>query len=339
MLSAPVRLGFCASALFFTICAITLPARSQVPTSGRAFTFALIGDLAYFPREEPWLVNVLADLDRDSRLQFVVHMGDLSSPRYACTDELLNKRLEQFQASAHPFIYTPGDNEWTDCHDPGVKDGRPLERLAKVRSMFFPGEQSLGKHKIALTRQSNDPAYALYRENARWDMGGVTFITVHVPGSNNGFGRAPDGDAEFAERNKADLYWVQQGFAHAKANNTRAIMLMQQANIFPDFPPFPGNPEKVEGFKDLHDLLEKEVAAFGKPVVLVNGDSHYFRVDNPFTPKRAQGKPGVPAIENFLRLETFGSPNHHWVEAIVDPDDPNVFEFRRHIVTANIYKR
>ena len=54
-----------------------LSAQSQV----QGFTFALIGDLGYVPSEEPWLENVLADLNKDSTLSFVVHVGDLSSPR------------------------------------------------------------------------------------------------------------------------------------------------------------------------------------------------------------------------------------------------------------------
>ena len=78
---------------------------------------------------------------------------------------------------------------------------------------------------------------------------------------------------------------------------------------------------------------------FGKPVVLVHGDSHYFRIDNPFRPKREPGKPVDPALENFLRVETFGSPNHHWLQVTVDPTDPNVFTFRRRIVAANVVKR
>jgi hypothetical protein len=307
---------------------------------GQEFTFALIGDLGYFPSEEAGLANVLTELNRNASLAFVVHVGDLSSARYACTDELLARRLEQFRASVHPFIYTPGDNEWTDCHDEqGVKGGNPLERLVTVRKMFFEGEQSLGQRKIPLTRQSQDSAFAKYRENVRWDMGGVTFVTVNIPGSNNGLGRSPNGDAEYAERNKVDLNWVHQGFEHAKASNSRAIMIMQQANIFPDFPPFPDDSKKGEGFVDIRALLEKEATAFGKPVVLMHGDSHYFRIDNPFRHRREPGKPGVPSLENFLRLETFGSPNHHWVQATVDPNDPNAFTFRPRIVAANVIKR
>src|SRR5262249_52621812 len=84
------------------------PALSQAPV----LTFGLIGDLGYRPAEEPLLQNVLDDLNKNM-LAFVVHVGDLSSPAYACTDDVVARRLTQFSASAHPFIYTPGDNEWT----------------------------------------------------------------------------------------------------------------------------------------------------------------------------------------------------------------------------------
>jgi len=124
-------------------------------------------------------------------------------------------------------------------------------------------------------------------------------------------------------RNKANLAWLQQGFENAKANDSRAIMILQQANIFPAHAPTAGSPEKdPSGFTDVRTVLEKETIAFGKPVVLVHGDSHFFRTDKPL-PARVPGTPILPSIENFSRLETFGSPNHHWVEVSVDPNDPN----------------
>src|SRR2546430_1248728 len=107
-----------------------------------------------------------------------------------------------------------------------------------------PRDLSFGQRTIALARQSrsSEGKFEKYRENARWDLGGVTFLALHVVGSNNGLGRAPEGDAEFAERNGADLAWLREGFAHAKAANSRAVMILQQANIYPEFPPFPGDP-------------------------------------------------------------------------------------------------
>jgi hypothetical protein len=314
----------------------TATAAGAQDISGSAFSCGLFGDLAYSAAEEPLMANVLSDLDRVS-LAFVAHVGDLGSPRAgSCTEELWARRLAQFEASADPLVYTPGDNDWTDCHDrEGVFGADPLERLAKLRSFFFASGRSFGRRSIPLTRQSDNPQYAKYRENARWDLGGITFLTLHVVGSNNGLGRTSAGDAEFADRNSADLAWLHDGLAHAQAENSRAAMIIQQANIFPNFSPFPGNPkQKPDGFAELRATFAKEVMAFGKPVVLVHGDSHYFRIDKPFMRRQAGSED--PVIENFTRLETFGSPFHHWVEAAVDVKDPNVFVFRQRIVPANV---
>lgn len=309
-------------------------------TQSQTFTFALMGDLGYVPSEQAWTDNVFADIARDTALSFLAHDGDLSSPPYACTDEMLQRRLDQFNSMPFPVIYTPGDNEWTDCHDAqGVKDGQPLQRLTKVREIFFRSEESLGRRKLPMVRQSQTTEYSKYRENARWDLGGVTFATLHVVGSNNGYGRTPETDAEFAERNKANMVWLQQAFAHAKTVSSRAIMIIQQANMFHEWAPFPGDPQKNEGFVELRNVLEKEVASFQKPVILVNGDSHYFRIDNPYKKSGQGGQRPLPSIENFLRVETFGSPNHHWVHVTVGPNDQNVFTFRPRIVSANVVKR
>src|SRR5882724_3918222 len=95
-------------AIVLALCTLP-PLQSYAQTVNK---FALIGDLGYRPAEEPLLQNVLDDIDKAS-LDFTVHVGDLSSPRFACTDEHLTKRLAQFNASAHPFVFTAGDNDWT----------------------------------------------------------------------------------------------------------------------------------------------------------------------------------------------------------------------------------
>lgn len=319
-------------------CSSLGPVAEQGASQAARITFAVIGDLGYTPDEEPAVANVLADIDRDAALAFVVHVGDLSAPRYSCANELRARRLAQFQASAHPLIFTPGDNDWTDCHAPAVKSADPLERLENLRRAFFPSDATLGQRRFALARQSQGPDARLgkYRENARWDIAGVTFLTLHVVASNNGLGRTPEGDAEYAERNEANIAWLKQGFAHAKASGSRAVVVMQQANLFPEFSPFPGNPKKTSGLSGIRAHLRSESKAFGKPVALLHGDSHYFRIDKPLSPLRVRNQPVVTELENFTRVETFGSPYSHWVHVTIDPQDPNVFTFRQRIVAANV---
>lgn len=312
------------------------PAQSQT----QGFTFALIGDMAYYQEHEPWLENVYAEIGKEPSLAFVAHVGDLSRPVRACTEEVLKLRLSQFNALPQPVIFTPGDNDWADCHDKqGVKGGDSLAALARLRTMFFAGEESLGKRKMRVTRQSLSPQYAKFRENIRWDISGITFVTLHITGSNNNLGRTPENDAEYRERNAANLAWLQQAFAHAKTNGSRAVMIIQQANIFENIPPLAGPIEKPSGFTDTVALIEKETIAFQKPVLLAHGDSHFFRIDNPYWRRPPRGQMGTPALENFRRVETFGSPNHHWVHVTVEPNDPAVFTFRPRIVAANVVKR
>ena len=51
-------------------------------SEGPGFTFALIGDLGYVPSEEAWTENVFSEISADTALSFVIHDGDLSSPRF-----------------------------------------------------------------------------------------------------------------------------------------------------------------------------------------------------------------------------------------------------------------
>ena len=331
----------------FAAAAILGACLSMAPTSTApdTFSFAVIGDLGYTVAQEPMVDNVMADLNAASPLEWVVHLGDLGSPFVgSCRDEFQARRFAQFDASVHPFVYTPGDNDWTDCHEKNAGAFDPLERLASLRARFFQAEESLGKRRMALTRQSANPARAKFRENVRWSRGGVTFITLHVVGSNNGRGISAAGDAEFRERTDANLEWMRQGFAHARASESRALMILQQGNIFPGITPFPAAASApTNGFDEMRTALEEETIRFAKPVMLVHGDSHFFRIDKPLG-YRAAKAPGAakaviqPSTENFTRVEGFGQPNHHWLRITVD-DSEGVFTVRQRIVPANIQKR
>jgi hypothetical protein len=100
-----------------------------------------------------------------------------------------------------------------------------------------------------------------------------------------------------------------------------------QANPFPER----GTTNRVHaGFKEMLAVLEKETLAFKKPVVLVHGDSHYFRIDKPLV-----GTASKRRIENFTRVETFGNPDVHWLQVTIEPNDPQVFTFRQRIIDNN----
>ena len=164
------------------------------------FEFGLIGDIPYTAEDERKFPDLIQDMN-EADLAFVIHNGDFwwdgagwnekVGGLPPCSDAAFQDRIRLAQSFKHPFILAPGDNEWTDCHRAKPRTFDPLERLAKVREMFFPEDQSLGQRTIRLTSQSEDPKYRKFRENLRWTYGGVLFVTVHIVGSNNNLGRTP----------------------------------------------------------------------------------------------------------------------------------------------------
>ena len=277
------------------------------------FELGLIGDIPYTVEEERKTELLFGEMD-SQKLAFVVHVGDIKSGSAPCTDELFLREKERFEDSAHPLFYVPGDNEWTDCERTGHD---PIERLERLREIFFVGDESLGEETIPLTRQSAD-----YPENVRWSYGGATFLGLNVPGPNN---NRDEASGEYERRNEANLEWVREGFERAEAEESSALMIVLQAN-----PGFELPPAERTGYNDLLAALEEETVAFGKPVVLAHGDTHTPRIDKPMTSSTSGER-----VENFTRVETFGSPVVGWVRTGVDSSNPEVFTFQPEMVEEN----
>ena len=285
------------------------------------FEIGLIGDLPYTAEEERKTDALFGEMDSE-RLAFIIHVGDIKSGSAPCTDEIFFRERERFESSAHPLFYIPGDNEWTDCARTGYD---PLERLERLREIFFEGDESLGEEKIPLTRQGTRQGARQgtdYPENVRWSYGGVTLVGLNVPGPNNNYEGTP---GEYESRNEANLEWLREGFEHATAEGSSALMVAFQAN-----PGFELPSGERTGFNDLLAALEEETVAFARPVVLVHGDTHIQRIDRPMTSSTSGER-----VENFTRVETFGSPEVGWVRAGVDTSEPEVFTFRPESVEKN----
>ena len=287
----------------------------------QTISIGLFGDTAYTARERELLPVLMAEMDRED-LAFVIHDGDIKSGGTLCSDAVFMDILGVFQTSRHPLIYVPGDNEWTDCHRQNNGPYDPLERLAKLREIFFSDEKTLGQRRFELTRQSRDPAFAAYRENVRWEAAGVVFVGLNLPGSENNYhGNTRNGGpvAEFIERGAVNRVWLAQAFERARTGGMAGVMVVIQAN--------PGIEEANvgkprPGFRDFLNQLLAETLAFTGQVVLVHGDSHQHQINQPLR-HPATGA----AVANFTRVETHGSPWLGWVKATVDAQDPKVFSF------------
>lgn len=319
------------------------------------FAFGIIGDMPYTRVQEQEYQRVLSALNTVD-LAFVVHVGDFQfdatpynrNPAIAsmpCVDENYNAIYESFQSIRHPFILTPGDNDWSDCWPLAAKKVDPLELLSKLRTRFYPEGRSLGQKPISVRHQSADSNFAKFRENLRWSMGGVLFVTIHTVGENDNFGRTPEMDAEHMERKAANLAWLRQAFAEAKASESRGLVILTQANpgfetVWPEsaktryflrfVPRGQPVPSRSLAFGDYLRTLSEELETFDKPVAYVHGDTHIFRIDKPLYSRKTNR-----AFQNFTRVETFGWPDSHWVRIEVDPSDPQLFVVKPQIVPQN----
>lgn len=319
------------------------------------FDFAVIGDMPYTKVQEPEYRNVLAALNA-SQLAFVAHVGDFQfdarpynqNPAIAsmpCVEENYKAIYDSFQSVRHPLVLTPGDNDWVDCWPLKAQKVDPLELLAGLRTRFYPEGRSLGQRTMAVTNQSSDPAFAKFRENLLWRMGGVTFVTIHTVGYTDNTGRTPQMDAEQQERKAANIAWLKRAFAGAKADGSRGVVVFTQANpgfenfwppdrktryFIPFIPRGQALPSPKSAFGDYVGTLAGLLEDFDRPVLYFHGDTHIFRADKPLY----NAKTGR-ILENFTRVEVFGWPDSHWIKVEVDPADPQVFAVRPQIVPEN----
>lgn len=292
-----------------------------LPAQAEPVAFGLFGDTPYNRWERDNLPDLIAEMDREN-LAFVVHDGDIKNGHSICSDEVLQDVLGVFRKSATPLVYVPGDNEWTDCHRSSNGSYDPLERLAKLREWFFPGDLALGQRPLKLQRQSSDPAFAAYRENVRWQAGGALFVGMNLPGSDNNFNgtqRSGGPVAEFIERGAANRAWLAEAFALARRNKLAGILIVIQAN--PGFEDA-SNGKPSHGYRDFLIQLREATQTFAGQVVLVHGDTHHHQIDQPMEDPATK-----KTVKNFTRMETIGSPFFGWVRATVDTTDPQVFRF------------
>jgi hypothetical protein len=308
------------------------------------YSIGLWGDLPYSDvQKASGVPNLIADMNRQ-RLAFSAHDGDLKQGSNSPCDDALYENSKAFLNSLDaPAVFTPGDNDWTDCDRPNNGGYNSLERLNHERQVLFSTPYTLGQHRMRQEVQAKP-----YVENRRWNVGGVTYATLNVQGScNNLCDTAPD-PQEYAARNEADIDWLRGTFAEAKARKSAAVMLIFQADPGWDASDATRAPTRDpntlvendanaanDGYRDFLTALRDETIAFRRPVAAVHGDSHYFRIDKPLLD--SQGR----RLENFTRVETFGDHQENgnndvqWLKVAVDPGSREVFSFQPQIVPRN----
>lgn len=324
---------------------LSLAGCSSGPTSASpagGFSFGVWGDMPYAKaRDLPRIPALLASLNA-SDIAFSLYDGDIKDGSSRCTDAVFTEALAMFNQLHQPAVYVPGDNEWTDCHRLNNGGYDPLERLATLRQVMFAHADSLGQTRMPLSHQgATVPGGPAYVENIRFEHRGIVFATFNMPGSNNNLvlndaectdrsartrARCDAGNAEYAARDEANRRWLHEAFERAGSQKAPGLVLVFQADPGFDLPETEADESQLpwySGYRrfmaELADLTEH----YPGQVLLVHGDTHFFKLDMPLV--RHNGQDAGRVLSNFTRLETFGSPHIHWVKVRVDTTSPRVF--------------
>lgn len=357
--------------------AVVVPATMARAGFGRShvLTLAVYGDAPYgtTPTDTaeflatPGFIN---SVNADPDVSRVVHVGDIHSGKQFCTEAYDWSIAGLWLKYRDPVVYTPGDNEWSDCHKAGEGGGKfnattgqidfvtdavtgqpvdyakgdPVANLDLVRQAFFPTPgEALGGGRLRVETQAReyDPAHpsdAKYVENVMWEENDTLFVTLNLPGGSNNdadpwYG-APTATAaqqqEAAERSGADLRWLDRAFAKATHDKAGGVVIVEQADMWD----LDGNvPAHLAGYHPFVDSIAQHTAAFAKPVLLFEGDSHTYRSDNPLSPSApctwelatpcvsvASAQPGGYDLPNFHRVVVHGSTFPlEWLKLTIDP--------------------
>jgi hypothetical protein len=308
--------------------------------AARAVTIGVVGDMPYTSQQFAAFQGFLNAMSSDPAFHLVIHLGDIKSGSSACTDAYIKGIRDAVNSYAGAFVYTPGDNEWTDCHRNAADPRKPTERLDFVRAKFFYNpSMTLGLHPRPVLSQGTHAAFSAFVENQAWIEAKTAFAVVNLPGSNNdldpwtnGIGSPAEQQDEFESRLTADLEWLDEVFDLAEQNHARAVVLGIQADMWD---PAAGAPE-LTGYDLIIQRLAARVLSFGAPVLLLNGDSHNFKTDNPL----ADGDPshGVTTpVPNLTRVVVQGGSDHFPLEYLrltVDPQQKSApFTWERVVPT------
>ena len=335
----PRTLMAASAAVIALIAAGATPAvAADAPGQDKAghYSFAIIGDIPYGTAQQALFPQWIQEINA-ANPEMTCHVGDIKNGSSRCDDALYQQIKGDFDTFTNPLVYSPGDNEWTDCHRANNGAYNPLERLAYDRSVFFanPGV-SLGQNPVKLDSQ----AAAGFPENVSLRRDGVDFAVVHVVGSNDGVqpwaglgDTAPRPEQLAAEQARMAnaISLVKSTFATAKQKHDRAVTVLLQADMFdPTYTPAWSD---ISAFQPLVQTLVEQSRAFDGEVYLVNGDSHVYNSDKPL----AAGSPwlttyGVTgSADNLTRVTVDGSSNNKdWLRVTINrPGADHVLSWER----------
>ncbi len=289
--------------ILFLLLAIT--ATAQAAAAGNSFHFLAMSQPQQENNEKA--LETAFEKLAHTHPAFVVING-IKSEKEACSDKLYYERKELANAVNLPVVLSLSNADWVNCRN-RHGDSLAIERLIRLKQIFFDSTDSLGATPLALTRQSLGSRFANYPENAYWLKNTVLFATLHMPSENNHYLAAAGRNNEFEDRVVANRNWLDRLFRIANRHRYKGIVLFSDGNPYATVHKAHSTTAARDGFREIRQKLDTLIAQYPGRVLLVHGQhtSH----------------PGEIVWRN--RLGTLGLTSD-WIRVDVAPGSPTLFK-------------
>ncbi len=241
------------------------------PAKDKSFEFAVIGHT--FPGEsgDEDLQRTLVRAGKE-KPAFVIAAG-IKSVNEPCSDRLYLQRRGLLQESARPLVLVLAGSDWTDCRNSAGRSNA-IERLNRIREIYFDGQEALGAKKLDVSRQSTIRKFRSYAENAHWEQDGVLFATLNLPARNNHFLPEAGRNSEYEDRLVANRAWLQRLFGLAKRRKLEGLVLFSDGDVRVHAEPGFSLPAvfsaKQDGFAETRRLVRTLAEKYQGKVLLVD---------------------------------------------------------------------
>lgn len=286
--------------------------RTAAPAA-RPFHFSVIGHPFRAVPDESVLRRAISEASQD-KPAFIVATG-IKAQSEACSDRLYAQRRDILDGSPRPLVLLPAGSDWADCRNSAGRSNA-IERLNRIREVFYPDNQSLGVRRMPLTRLSANVKFRGYAENAYWEQGGILFATLNVPDNNNHYLPEAGRNSEYEDRLVANRAWLHRLFLLAQRRNLAGMVLFTDGDIKAQadegFSLLPKFSAKQDGYAPVRKQVRAFADKYAGKVLLVDSQGD------------AKTAPAITWRGNLGRLGVGGE----WETVRVQPGTASLFSLK-----------
>lgn len=258
--------GSCAIAL-----AVLLPLAGSA-AAAEQFHFGVIGHSFKSGPDAGQLKQAIRETNL-AHPTFVVVNG-IKAATESCSDKLYGQRKSVLAASERPLILSLAASDWSECRN-SLGRSIAIDRLSRLREVFFADDMSQGERKFAQTRLSASASFRSYAENAQWEHGNVLFATINLPANNNHFRPEAGRNSEFEDRMVANRSWLKRLFATAEHRKLAGLVLFSDGNagVLANRKPLSAINAKQDGFAETRRQIRALAKKFPGQLLLVDTET------------------------------------------------------------------